>query len=236
MSAVRLDPPGFFAASWIVARKDLRIEGRTRETLSATVLFALVELVVFGFAFDLDTIRRMGPGKVVPGLLWMTLAFSAIVGFTRSFRVERAREAWIAVALAPIDRGAVFFGKWIANIALLLMLEAVLLPLTALFFDVDIVSCAGPLAVVVILHTVGLAALGTLFAAVASRLGRGEALLATLLLPAATPLFLSAVHCTASVLEATPLSADRKWLLLTVGLDVLYVLIAVLIFDAILEE
>jgi len=229
-------PPGFFSAAMIVACKDLRIEGRTKETLSATVLFALVELVVFGFAFDLDTIRRMGPGKIVPGLLWMTLAFSAIVGFTRSFRLERAREALIAVALAPIDRGAVYVGKWIANFALLLMLEAVLLPLTALFFDVNIVDVAGPLALVVLLHTVGLAALGTLFAAVVSRLGRGEALLATLLLPAATPLFLSAVHCTASVLEATPLSADRKWLLLAMGLDVLYVLVAILIFDAILEE
>ena len=229
-------PPGFFAAASIVARKDLRIEGRTKETISATLLFALVELVVFGFAFDLDTIRRMGPGKVVPGLLWMTLAFSAIVGFTRSFRVERQREAIIAVALAPVDRGAVFAGKWIANVVLLVALEAVLLPLTALFFDVDIIGIAGPLAGVVLLHTVGLAALGTLFGGVVSRLGRGEALLATLLLPAATPLFLSAVHCTGSVLQGMPLASDRKWLLLTLGLDVLYVLIALLIFDAILEE
>lgn len=229
-------PPGFLAAALVVLRKDLRIEGRTKETVLATLLFALVELTVFGFAFDLDTIRRMGPAKVVPGLLWMTLAFSAIVGFTRSFRLERAREAWIAVALAPVDRGAVFVGKWIANLALLTALEAVLLPLTAVFFDVDIVAVAAPLALVVVVHSVGLAALGTLFGAVVSRLGRGEALLATLLLPAATPLFLSAVHCTASVLESTPLASDRKWLLLTAGVDVLYVLVAVLIFDAILEE
>ena len=229
-------PPGFFVTAGIVARKDLRIEGRTKETLSATVLFALVELVVFGFAFDLDTIRRMGPEKIVPGLLWVTLAFAAIVGFTRSFRVERAREALIAVALAPVDRGAVFVGKWLANLALLVVLEAVLLPLTALFFDVNIVATAGPLVVVVLLHTVGLAALGTLFSGVVSRLGRGEALLATLLLPAATPLFLSAVHCTSSALEGAALAADRKWLLLTVGLDILYVLVAILIFDAILED
>jgi heme exporter protein B len=206
VSDARTRPPGFFRAAAIVAGKDLRIEGRTKETLSATVLFALVELVVFGFAFDLDTIRRMGPAKVVPGLLWMTLAFSAIVGFTRSFRLERAREALAAVAMAPVDRGAVFVGKWLANVVLLAILEAFLLPLTALFFDVDILSTAAPLVAVVGLHTVGLAALGTLFAGVASRLGRGEALLATLLLPAATPLFLSAVHCTAAALEATSLA------------------------------
>ncbi len=236
MSGSPRNPPGFFAAALIVASKDLRIEGRTKETVLATVLFALVELVIFGFAFDLDTIRRMGPAKVVPGLLWITLAFSAIVGFTRSFRVERAKEALIAVALSPVDRGAVFVGKWIANLALLFVLEAILLPLTAVLFDVNIAAVAAPLALVVIVHTVGLAALGTLFGGVVSRLGRGEALLATLLLPAATPLFLSAVHCTAAALEGTPLAADRQWILLTAGLDVLYALVAILIFDAILEE
>ena len=229
-------PPGFFAAAAIVARKDLRIEGRTKETLLASVLFALVELVIFGFAFDLDTLRRLGPEKIVPGLLWITLAFSAIVGFTRSFRLERAREALIAVALAPIDRGAVFVGKWIANALLLFALVAVLVPLTGLFFDADVVSVAGPLLEVVLIHTIGLAALGTLFGAVVSKLGRGEALLATLLLPAATPLFLSAVHCTAAALAKEPLAGHRNWLRLASGLDVLYVLIALLVFEAILED
>ena len=236
MNAADARPPGFLAAAGIIARKDLRIEGRTGETLLASVLFALVELVVFGFAFDLETLKRLGPENIGPGLLWLTLAFSAIVGLTRSFRLERASEALIAVAAAPIDRGAIFIGKWIANCALLVVLEAFLLPLTAVFFDVNIVDVAAPLALVVLLHTVGLAALGTLFSAVVSRLGRGEAFLATLLLPAATPLFLSAVHCTASALAATPLASDRKWLLLTAGLDVLYVLVALLIFDAILED
>ena len=236
MSATPRKPPGFFAAAVLVARKDLRIEGRTKETLAASLLFALVVLVVFAFAFDLDTVKRMGAGKVVPGILWVTLAFSAIVGFTRSFRLERAREALVAVALAPVDRGAIFVGKWLANLVLLTALELILLPLTAVFFDADVVACAGPLALVLGVHTLGLAALGTLFGGVVSRLGRGEALLATLLLPAATPLFLSAVHCTSSVLEGAPLSGDRKWLLITAGLDLLYVLVALVVFDAILEE
>ncbi len=236
MSAVGSRPPGFLVAAGIVARKDLRIEGRTRETVYATVLFALVELVVFGFAFDLDTIKRLGPETVVPGILWLTMAFAAIVGLTRSFRLERERDAMTALALAPVDRGAVFLGKWVANLVLLALLTLVLIPLTALFFDVDIVACAAPLALVVALHTIGLAALGTLFGGVVSRLGRGEALLATLLLPAVTPIFLSAVHCTAGALAGRPLADDRPWLLLASGLDVLYVLVAILIFDAVLEE
>jgi heme exporter protein B len=229
-------PVSLLAAAWLIARKDLRIEGRTKETLAATLLFALVELVVFGFAFDLDTVRRMGPATIVPGILWITLAFAGIVGFARSYRLERESDAITAVALAPIDGGAVFVGKWIANTALLVAIVAVLLPLTALFFDADIVGVARPLLAVVLLHTAGLAALGTLFGAVVSKLGRGEALLATLLLPAATPLFLSAVHCTASALAHEPLAAIGNWLRLAFGLDVLYVLIALLIFDAILED
>ena len=229
-------PPGFASAARLVLQKDLRIEGRSKETLSASLLFALVVLVIFAFAFDTDALRRLGPASVVPGILWVTLAFSSIVGFTRSFRVERARDALVAVALAPVDRGAIFAGKAMANFVLLAAVELILLPLTAVFFDADIVSCAGPLAVVLLIHTAGLAVLGTLFGGVVSRLGRGEALMATLLLPTATPLFISAVHCTASALEGLPLAHDRSWLLLTVGLDVLYVLVALLVFDAILED
>jgi heme exporter protein B len=231
-----LKPPGFAAAALLVLRKDLRIEGRSKETLSASLLFALVVLVIFAFAFDTEALRRLGTAAVVPGILWVTLAFSSIVGFARSFRLERARDALVALALAPVDRGAIFAGKTAANLALLVAVELILLPLTAVFFDADIVSCAGPLAVVLFVHTAGLAVLGTLFGGVVSRLGRGEALMATLLLPAATPLFISAVHCTGSALSGRPLADDRSWLLLTAGLDVLYVLVALLVFDAILED
>jgi len=230
-----MNPPGFVRAAWIVARKDLRIEGRTKETLAASLLFALVVLVVFAFAFGVDTIKRMGSPQVVPGILWVTVAFSAIVGFTRSFRLERAKDALVAVAMAPVDRGAIFLGKAAANLVLLLIVEAILLPLTAVFFDADVVTPALPLALVVLVHTIGLAALGTLFGGVVSRLGRGEALLATLLLPAATPLFLSAVQCTAAALDGR-LGASSRWLLLSAGLDVLYVLVALLIFDFIVED
>ena len=229
-------PPGFLGAALLVARKDLAIEGRTRESLAATVLFALIVLVVFAFSFDLDLIRRLGTSKIVPGMLWVTLAFSAIVGFNRSYAMERARDALTALALSPVDRGAIILGKTIANFGMLVMLEAVVIPLTGIFFDLDLVSVALPLAGVVLLHSLGLAELGTVFGAVVSRLGRGEAFLATLLLPAATPLFLSAVHCTGTVFEGGRLAADSKWLLVTAGLDVLYFLVAWLIADAILEE
>ena len=228
--------PGFFRSSWLVAAKDLRMEWRTFERLAAMALFSLVVLVIFNFAFDLATVRRLGVPKLVPGVLWITLVFSGIIGFTRSFQLEHRRDSMIGLMLAPPDRAAIFLGKTLANLTTLWILQALIVPLSAVFFDYDLVSVALPMAAVMGLHTLGLAELGTLFAAVATRLGRGEALLATLLLPAATPLFLSAVRCTGAVLEHEPLGSVWRWLAITSGLNVLYLLVAVLTFEYVLED
>ena len=229
-------PPGFAATAWTVARKDLAIEWRTTETLTSMALFSLIVVVVFSFAFDLPTVRRVGASRVVPGVLWVTFAFSGIVGFTRSFQIERRREALTALLLAPVDRGAVFAGKALANYVLLVLLQAILLPLSAVLFDWNLVACAAPMAAVSLAHSFGLVVLGTLFGAVASRLGRGEALLATLLLPSSTPIFLSAVRCTATLLEGRPLADESSWMFLTLGFDLLYSLTALLVFEFVLEE
>lgn len=228
--------PGFVRSSWLVAAKDLRMEWRTFERLAAMALFSLVVLVIFNFAFDLATVQQLGASKLVPGMLWITFAFSGIIGFTRSFQLEHRRDSLVALLLAPVDRGAIFLGKTLANLATVWILQIVIVPLSAVFFNYDLVSVALPMAVVVGLHTIGIAELGTLFAAVATRLGRGEALLATLLLPAATPLFLSAVKCTEAVLEHATLASAWRWLAITSGLNVLYLLVALATFEYVLED
>jgi heme exporter protein B len=229
-------PPGFFRAALLVTFKDLRIEGRTRETLSAMTLFSLIVLVVFNFAFDLATVRELGASRIVPGVLWTTLAFSGVVGFARSFEVERRRDSLTALRLAPVDRGAVFAGKALANLILLISLEVVLLPLSALLFDWDLFSVAAPVAVVMLVHSAAIAQLGTLFGAISSRLGRGEALLAILLFPAATPVFISAVQCTASVISGNGLEPVGHWMSVSAGLTVLYFLTSLLTFEFVLED
>ncbi len=102
--------PGFFRSSWLVAAKDLRMEWRTFERLAAMALFSLVVLVIFNFAFDLATVRRLGVAKLVPGVLWITLVFSGIIGFIRSFQLEHRRDSMIGLMLAPSDRAAIFLG------------------------------------------------------------------------------------------------------------------------------
>ncbi len=228
--------PGFVRGTWVVAAKDLRIEWRTFETLSAMVLFSLIVLVVFNFAFDLATIRQVGAARLVPGVLWTTFSFAGIVGFARSFQIERHRDSLTALVLAPVDRGVLFAGKTLANLLTVLALQALILPLSAVFFDYDLLSVAGPLFLVVAVHTLGLAELGTLFAAVAARVGRGEALLATLLFPVASPLFIAAVKCTEGVLEGKPLASVSNWLLVSAGFDALYFLVALLTFEYVLED
>ncbi len=227
---------GFFRTAWTLAAKDLVIEWRTREGISAMALFSLIVLVLFSFAFDLQTLRELGAAKLVPGILWTTLAFAGVVGFTRSFQVEARRDSLTALLLAPVDRGALFAGKTLSNLVGLLVLEVVIVPLTAIFFSYDLLANLGPMAAVVVLHTVGLAEIGTLLGAVATKVGRGEALLSTLLFPVTMPLFISAVKCTTAVLAGKELSSVSNWLLVAVGFDLLFLFVGLLTFEYVVEE
>lgn len=229
-------PIGFFRAAGIIAAKDLRLEWRTWDTLSATLIFSLIVMIVFNFAFGIGTVRELGVDRLLPGVLWTVLAFASVVAMARSIQIERLRNTLAALCLAPIDRGAIYAGKMLASVVQLTLLQWILLPLTALFFNYDLLAVAAPLMLVLFLHGLGLTELGTLFAAVSSRLGRGEALLATLLFPAATPLIISAVKCTAACLAGKSLASVSQWLLLAVGFDLLYFFVALLTFEFVLED
>jgi heme exporter protein B len=228
--------PGYVRGSLILAGKDLRLEWRTLETLSSTAIFSLAVLVVFSFAFGAGAIRQLGADRLVPGVIWTTLTFAAVVAMARSLQLERTNDALSALLLAPFDRGALYTGKLLANLVKLTVLQAILLPLTAVLFDYDLIGIALPLLLVVFVHGLGLTELGTMFAAISSRLGRGEALLATLLFPAVSPLLISAVKCTAACLAGRGLGDVTHWLLVAIAFDVLYFFVALLTFEFVLEE
>ncbi len=231
-----MKPIGFFRACRIIAAKDLRLEWRTLDTLSATLIFSLIVLIVFNFAFGVGSVRELGVDRLLPGVIWTVLAFASVVAMARSIQMERLRDTLGALCLAPIDRGALYTGKMLANLVQLTVLQWILLPLTAVFFNYDLFAVGAPLMLVLFLHGLGLTELGTLFAAVSTRLGRGEALVATLRFLAATPLIISAVKCTAACLAGRPLSSVSQWLLLAVGFDLLYFFVALMTFEFVLEE
>ncbi len=231
-----MTPIGFFRASGLIAAKDLRLEWRTWDTLSATLIFSLIVMIVFNFAFGVGAVRELGVDRLLPGVLWTVLAFASVVAIARSIQTERLHDTLAALCLAPIDRGAVYAGKLLGNLVQLTLLQWILLPLTAVFFNYDLLAVAPQLMLVLFLHGLGLTVLGTLFAGVTSRLGRGEALLATLLFPAATPLIISGVKCTAACLAGQPLSSVSQWLLIAIGFDLLYFFVALITFEFVLEE
>jgi heme exporter protein B len=231
-----MNAPGFFRAGWLVAVKDLRLEWRTWEALSSSLVFSLIVLVIFSFGFSFETMNELGAARLVPGIIWTVLAFASIVGLARSMQLERERDTVHAIYLAPIDRGSLFLGKLIANLVKVTILQWVVLPLSAVLFDYALLPVLAPLLLVLFVHGGGLTLLGTLFSGVAIRVGRGEALVATLLFPAASPIFISAVKCTAALLDGKGLADVQHWLLVAVGFDMLYLLVALMIFDFVLEE
>jgi len=212
--------------------KDLLIEHRSKETLNALFFFALLLLFVFQFTLGPDRERLAG---ALPGLLWLGFILSGLLGLGRAFVVERENDCWEALLLAPGDKSAIYVGKLAGNLLLMFIVEAMLLVLFGVFFNLDLVPALPALVVVIGLGTVGFAAIGTLFAAMTTQVRARELLFPVLLLPVQVPVLLATVKATEAVLLGEPLGAVAHWLKLLAAADVVYVAVGVLTFDFVLE-
>lgn len=215
-----------------VAWKDLLVERRSKETLNALIFFALLLLFVFQFALGPDRERLAG---VLPGVLWLGFILSGLLALGRTFLVEREHDCWEGLLLAPGDKSAVYLGKLAGNLALMAVVETLVLALFVVFFDIDLARAFPGLVVVVALGTLGLAAVGTLFAAMTAHVRAREVLFPVLLLPVQVPVLLASVKATEALLAGEPLGAVAHWVKLLVAADVVYLAVGVLTFDAILE-
>lgn len=227
---------GFLRSTWLVAHKDLQLEWRTFDALAASVVFAVVVLLVFQFAVGGGPAKQLSADALVPGVLWLAISFSSVVGIARSMDVERRGDTLAGLFRAPIDRAAIYTGKLIANGVRLALLEAILVPLAIVFFDASLGGAWLELILVLALCSFGLCALGTLFGAIVSRIGRGEALLSTLLLPSSTPLLLAGVSATGALFRGEGLASVGRWLGLAAGFGLLYFFLALATFEYVLEE
>ena len=215
-----------------VAWKDLLVERRSKETLNALIFFALLLLFVFQFALGPDRERLAG---VLPGVLWLGFILSGLLALGRTFLVEREHDCWEGLLLAPGDKSAVYLGKLAGNLALMAVVETLVLALFVVFFDIDLGRAFPGLVVVVALGTLGLAAVGTLFAAMTAHVRAREVLFPVLLLPVQVPVLLATVKATEALLAGEPLGAVAHWVKLLAAADVVYLAVGVLTFDAILE-
>ena len=214
-----------------IVRKDLAAEFRTKENLSAMVVFSLIVLVIFNFAFELQGVDITALGS---GVLWVAFTFSGILGLGRSFAAEKDKGSLEGVLLSPVDRGAVFLGKAISNFVFISVMEAVTLPLFAVLNNVA--PSWFPLIPYVILGTLGFAAIGTLLSAIAASTKMREVMLPILLFPVAVPLLMAAVKLTTGTLQGRDFSEVSNWFNVLVAYDAIFLVIAFWVFEYVVEE
>jgi heme exporter protein B len=219
--------------AWRIARKDLLVEFRSRTAILSALVFTVLVLMVFNFGRDPTAIAAI---DLAPSILWVTFTFAAILALNRAFQLELENQALDGLLLAPVSRSSIYLGKLIANLLFVGTVEAVGLPLFALFFNVRVLHIAVPLAGVIVLATVGFVAVGTLFSAMTSRTRFAELLLPVLLLPFMIPPLWWAVMMTGALFAGRPLSDVGGWLRMLAAFDILFVTLAFLLFPATVNE
>ncbi len=215
-----------------IVGKDIAAELRTKEMLSAMFVFSLLVIFIFNFAFDLRTDNATA---LAPGVLWVAIAFAGMLGLGRSFITERDRGSLAGLLLAPVDRSAIYFGKFIGNVLFISVVEVVILPLFIVFFNQPLAVLL-PLVGVVVLGTIGFAGVGTLFSAMVIHTRARDVLLPIMLFPVVVPVLLSAVRLTAGILDRLPISDVQNWLGLLVAFDAIFLAISFMLFEYVVEE
>jgi len=214
-----------------IVSKDLTAELRTKENLSAMIVFALIVLVIFNFAFELQDVDLTVVGA---GVLWVAFTFSGILGLGHSFAAEKDKGSLEGMLLSPVDRGAIFLGKTISNFIFITTMQAIILPLFAVLNNVALPWF--PLVPYVVLGTLGFAAIGTILSAIAASTRMREVMLPILLFPVSIPLLMAAVKLTSGALQSLDFSQLTFWFNILILYDVLFIVVAFWMFEYVVEE
>lgn len=206
------------------------MEMRSREMLSSMFVFALIVMLVFSFSFEL---RVENVTQVAPGVLWVAFTFAGMLGLGRSFILERDQGCLDGLLLCPVDRSVIFLGKMLGNLLFISMIEIIILPLYLALFDLAFKPL---LLLIILLGTVGFAAVGTLFSAMTVHARAREVLLPILLFPIAIPILIAAVKLTAGLFDGQPWSSMGRWLQFLIGFDVIFLTVSYMTFDYVVEE
>jgi heme exporter protein B len=225
--------PGLVTAAWIVARKDIAIELRTRSAFLSVVVFTLLGLVTFFFAWDPTSVPAV---DLAPGVLWVTFTFAGLLGLHRSFGVESQDRAMDALLIAPIDREAIYLGKALANAIFVGAVLAVALPGVALFYNLPFGHTITSLAPVALLAVIGLVSVGTLFSAMAVNTRMAELLLPMLSLPFFVPIVMASAQASIRLLAGRPLAEAMPWLKLLAAFDIVFLAACTIAYPYTLEE
>lgn len=211
--------------------KDLAAELRSRELISAMLVFALLVILIFNFALELDAQAR---ATVTAGVLWATFAFAGTLGLNRSMAMEKDRGCMDGLLLAPVDRSAIFFGKATGNLVFMLLVEAIVLPVYSILYNVNLFKPG--LLVIILLGSIGYVATGTLLASMAVQTRTRDVLLPILLFPVVIPVLVAAVKASHGFLQGLEMADIMPWLNLLIGFDVIFLAVSFMVFDYVVEE
>ncbi|MBM4426291.1 MAG: cytochrome C biogenesis protein [Chloroflexi bacterium] len=224
--------PSFLKAVMAIVQKDLSAEFRSRELLSAMLVFSMLVILIFNFALELNIdVRR----TVTAGVLWTTFAFAGTLGLNRSMAVEKDRGCMDGLLLAPVDRSAIFFGKAISNLAFMLIVEAIVIPLYALLYNETRIFQLEFLGVL-LLGSIGYISVGTLLSAMSVQTRTRDVLLPILLFPVAVPVLLASVKASGGIIEGLPLNDILTPINLLIVYDIVFIAISFMVFDFVVEE
>jgi heme exporter protein CcmB len=224
----------FLSTAWLVVRKDLLVESRSREVVYTSLLFAMSCMLVFAFGLVKE-------GQVVTdaaaAILWITIAFAGTLALGRVFDRERQNETLRALLLAPASRASIYVGKFLGVLALLLLVETVVVPLVALMFGAALFRYPWLMFALLGAGSIGYAAVGTLFAAMLARSRSRGALLPVLLYPITVPVIIGGVRGTAALIQPdADLAIARAWLMMLVAFDAVFLTLSLWTFEPAMTE
>ncbi|KPK95991.1 hypothetical protein AMJ80_02495 [bacterium SM23_31] len=216
-----------------IIKKDITIELRAKEAVSAMLVFGLMVIVVFSFAFNLGTREQI---EIAPGLLWIAFTFAGILGLNHSFAAEYENHCLQGMMLAPVPRSAVYIGKLTGNFIFMFLAELIMLGFFIWLFDVRFTGRWHLLVLTMILGTLAFAIIGTMFSAVASGIRMREFLLPILQFPVVLPAIIFAVEATADLLEEDTLAGFFDGIKFLSAFNIIFFTLCVLLFEYILED
>ncbi|UCE05368.1 MAG: heme exporter protein CcmB [bacterium] len=216
-----------------IAWKDILSEFRSRETITSMLIFCVIVVVIFNFMFEPgSTLVR----EMIPGILWVAITFAGILGLNRSFIYEVDQGCLLGLLLCPVDHYVLYLGKMLGNFIFMVIMEIIIIPLMIVLFNLDILSIILPLALIILLGTLGFAAVGTLLSAISVNTRAREILLPILLFPIAIPILLAAVKATGSLINERTFANSQSWVKILAGFDIIFLVISSLLFEYVVED
>jgi len=224
----------FLRVALLVLKKDVAIEAKSYEILATTLFFALSCVLVFSFAF----VKEGAPVQdAAAGILWIAIAFSGTLALGRTFERERYGETLRALLLAPAPRPAIYVGKLLGMILVMLATEALLVPLVALLFQAPLFARPLLMVTLLLVGTAGFASVGTLFAAMLVRARTRDIMLPILLYPVTIPVMIAGVQGTSALLQTTPDEAMAvMWIAIVTSFDVVFLTFSLWMFEPLMTE